>query len=284
MSFQDKYSKIIDIVKPDIEKVKDELNIGIELQEPLQSKLSALINAPSKHIRCAVSFLYLKALGQNIDNKQISLQTAVELIHNASLIHDDIIDEGTERRNQTTINKSSGNKLAVISGDYLLSVALKKICTLNSPEIIKIFAQTLDEMCQGEVSQHLNRFKIPSPENYLKKTEQKTAKLFVTAIYSSVLLSGVKDDPTEFAKNLGTAFQIRDDLINIKTSKSDLKDGIYTAPVIFAGSVKNYKNGIEKTKDLLNNYVDNAQKSIKYFENNKYKSALTELLELFRNE
>ena len=280
MSFQEKYIEITSFVKDDINKVKYELLSDIMVQEPLNSKLLDVLNAPSKHIRAVTAFLFLKAAGYPIDEKQIILQVAVELVHNASLIHDDVIDESILRRNQKTLNNQFENKLAVISGDYILSIALKKICLLNCSELTKMFAQTLDKMCQGEISQHFDRFKIPTLDNYLKKSRQKTASLFETAICGAMLLSGADIDASEFALNFGTAFQLRDDLINAKTTKSDIKDGIYTAPVIFSGDPLNVEKGIEKTAGLLNNYVNKTVKYLENIENNIYKQKLRELTEL----
>ena len=312
MSFQEKYLSIFEVVKDDVEKVKSSLFDGIELDNSLKFKLFDILNAPSKHIRAVLTFLYLKTVGMKIDEKQIIYQSAIELVHNASLIHDDVIDESSVRRSVQTLNSKFGNKLAVITGDYLLSVALKKIRTLENSKIIDIFAQTLDDMCQGEIKQDLSRFKIPTIEEYLKKTELKTAKLFETALCGSFLLYGTEkfshlienidfgvssigghevtgegfycSNVQDFARNFGIAFQIRDDLINAKTSQNDFKDGIYTAPVIFAGSVDDYENGIEKTQILLNNYIESAQKEIEKFEESKYKTALTNLLGLIKNE
>lgn len=284
MTFQDKYLHILNEVKEEVEQIKAEITEDINIREPLKSKLFELMTAPSKHIRAVVSFLYLKAAGQNIDDRQVSLQSAVELVHNASLIHDDIIDESKERRSLKTINAEFENKLAVISGDYLLSIALKKICNLNSIKLIEMFAQTLDEMCKGEVSQYFNKFEIPALEDYLTKTEQKTAKLFETAICGAMLLSNSNINPKEFAINFGTAFQIRNDLINLNTTKTDIKEGIYTAPVIYSQNINSPDKGIEKTKLLLNNYIEKAELSLEILNNSKYKSTLTELLELLKYE
>ena len=308
MSFTEKYLSIFDVVKPDIERVEANSLDSISIDEPLKSKLFEVLNAPSKHIRAVLAFLFLKAQGREIDEKQIVFQSAIELVHNASLIHDDVIDESQSRRAVQTINSKFGNKLAVITGDYLLSVALKKIRTLDAPEIIDMFAQTLDDMCQGEIKQDFSRFKIPSIEEYLEKTRLKTAKLFETAICGSFFLAKhliMKSSPLaptgrgchkvtgegfycssiqDFARNFGIAFQIRDDLINAKTSQNDFKEGIYTAPVIFANSVEEFQNGIEKTQILLNNYVDSALKCIENLEESKYKAALTNLLGLIKNE
>ena len=141
-------------------------------------------------------------------------------------------------------------------------------------------------------------------EEYIKKTELKTAKLFETALCGGIELvaphleklnsyprhlgrgqgEGLKINTSDFARNFGIAFQIRDDLINAKTTQNDIKDGIYTAPVIFAGSAENFSSGIEKTQVLLNNYVDSAQKQIDLLRECEYKSALTKLLGLIRDE
>lgn len=284
MNFQEKYSNILNIVKNEIEAVCTNLTSDINIQEPLQTKLSNILNAPSKHIRPLIAFLYLKALGLNIDKKQIILQTAIELVHNASLIHDDVIDDSEIRRNTKTINKDFDNKLAVISGDYILSIALTYIAKLNSIKIVEMFANTLSFMTNGEINQQFSKFQIPTIENYIKKTEQKTAKLFETAICGSLLLANSNENASVFAKNFGIAFQIRDDIINIKTTQSDIKDGIYTAPVIYAGNTENYTNGIEKSHILLNNYIDNAYQAINHIEENKYKIAIKELLGLLKNE
>lgn len=283
MSFNKKYAQILNIVKVEIERVTTGLTSDIEIEETLKSKLFDLLNAPSKHIRPLLSFLYLKASGLNIDEKQISLQTAIELVHNASLIHDDVIDESRIRRNTKTLNCLFDNKLAVITGDYLLSAALNNIAKLNSIPLIEMFSDTLASMTNGEISQQINKFKIPSIEQYIEKTEQKTAKLFETALCGSLLIANSNKNCQEFARNFGIAFQIRDDIINIKTTKSDINEGIYTAPVIFAESIENCENGIEKSRILLNNYIDKALYEIKQLEDNKYKSALKELLGLIAN-
>ena len=283
MSFQEQYLQIILPVQNDIDKVTKNVTSGINIKEPLKSKLTEIINPPSKHIRAAAAFLYLRANGKPIDENQILLQIAVELVHNASLIHDDVIDDSSLRRNKKTLNSEFGNKLAIISGDYLLSIALKKICMINSTELTKMFAQTLDNMCHGEINQHFNKFKIPTLEEYIIKSGQKTSSLFETAINGSAFLAGLQYNDFTFAKNFGIAFQIRDDLINAKTTKSDINDGIYTAPVIFSKDTKKKKKGIEKTVLLLNNYIDKAIKSLENIEDNLYKQKLKELAELLAN-
>ena len=278
-----KYQQISNIFKPELEQVLARMTDGVVVQEPLKSKLFELLNAPSKHIRPLVSFLYLKALGEKIDDAQILYQSAIELVHNASLIHDDVIDDSKVRRSLPTLNSQFGNKLAVMTGDYLLSRAMQKVLDIGNLELVKLFSDTLEVMSSGEISQHFGKFQIPTIEEYIKKSEQKTAKLFETAVCGSLIVAKSNNDGLDFAKNFGIAFQIRDDLINCKTTNTDVSDGIYTAPVIFSGDTKVTSDAIEKTKSLLNNYIDEALKCLSKIDENEYKLALVELLELMRD-
>lgn len=286
MDFNKKYNKISELVKNDLLKLEDELLSSINLAAEIDETLKTFLTNKPKRIRPLVSFLYLRTSNIEPDKRQYDFQTAIEIIHNASLIHDDVVDESDIRRGSKTLNKIFNNKTAILTGDYLLSIALEKLNSLNSPETISMCANTLANMCIGEVNQYFSKFKIPTLEQYLKKTEQKTAKLFQTAVCGAMQLSG-KTAITEaenFSHAFGMAFQIRDDILNLtalnslKPSQNDISEGIYNAPVIFAGNTSNLNEGIEKTKTLLNNYVVEAEKALSNLEDNKYKLALKELL------
>ncbi len=286
MDFNKKYNKISELVKNDLLKLEDELLSSINLAAEIDETLKTFLTNKPKRIRPLVSFLYLRTSNIEPDKRQYAFQTAIEIIHNASLIHDDVVDESDIRRGSKTLNKIFNNKTAILTGDYLLSIALEKLNSLNSPETISMCANTLANMCIGEVNQYFSKFKIPTLEQYLKKTEQKTAKLFQTAVCCAMQLSG-KTAITEaenFSHAFGMAFQIRDDILNLtalnslKPSQNDISEGIYNAPVIFAGNTSNLDEGIEKTKTLLNNYVVEAEKALSNLEDNKYKLALKELL------
>lgn len=286
MNFNKKYNKISELVKNDLLKLEEELLSSINLAAEIDETLKTFLTNKPKRIRPLVSFLYLSASNIEPDKRQYAFQTAIEIIHNASLIHDDVVDESDIRRGSKTLNKIFNNKTAILTGDYLLSIALEKLNSLNSPETISMCANTLANMCIGEVNQYFSKFKIPTLEQYLKKTEQKTAKLFQTAVCGAMQLSG-KTAITEaenFSHAFGMAFQIRDDILNLtalnslKPSQNDISEGIYNAPVIFAGNTSNLDEGIEKTKTLLNNYVVEAEKALSNLDDNKYKLALKELL------
>ena len=293
MSFNDKYKEIRLLAKKEISVIEEKMVSSIQVREPLKSYIIEFLMSPSKRIRPFLAIIYMKACGYELTEEQLELLTTIELVHNASLIHDDIIDESKFRRGHKTISENFDNKLGVISGDYILSVAMEKIADLGSIEILRKFSDTLKQMCIGEINQNFDRFKIGTIEDYIEKSKNKTAYLFETALICTALLCKDKLDLkkiSDFALNVGIAFQIRDDLMNFtknepsKPFNNDVADGIYTAPIIYAGSVEGYRSGIEKTKTLLNNYVNSAISDIELLPNNEFKTALREFLELLNND
>lgn len=292
MSFNEKYNKIKQLAQKELDLIEEKMVSDINIREPLQTSVVEFLKAPSKHIRPLVSILYLKACNEELTEKQLDVLTLVELVHNASLIHDDIIDESTIRRGRKTISVEFNNKLGVISGDYILSIVLEKLTEINNIKITKNFAKTIKQMTLGEINQNFDRFKIGTIEDYIEKTKNKTAYLFEAALVCPVILSGNTYDTekiSELGISIGTAFQIRDDILNftqndpLKPAKNDIQDGIYTAPVILGSESDNYNSGIEKTKVLLNNYIQSAKNIINNLPANSYKTALEEFLELLKN-
>lgn len=292
MSFNEKYNKIKQLAQKELDLIEEKMVSDINIREPLQTSVVKFLKAPSKHIRPLVSILYLKAFNEELTEKQLDVLTLVELVHNASLIHDDIIDESTIRRGRKTISAEFNNKLGVISGDYILSIVLEKLTEINNIKITKNFAKTIKQMTLGEINQNFDRFKIGTIEDYIEKTKNKTAYLFETALVCPATLSQNTYDIekiSELGISIGTAFQIRDDILNftqndpLKPAKNDIRDGIYTAPVILGSESDNYNSGIEKTKVLLNNYIQSAKNIINNLPANSYKTALEEFLELLKN-
>lgn len=283
----EKYKKICEVVKADLERVNKNIFLSSELKPELEKELDKFLNAPSKRIRSLVTILFLRASKLYLLPAHYELLAAVELIHNASLIHDDVIDKSELRRGCKTLNCKFDNQIAVVSGDYLLGLALKKLVKIGSLPVLDIFADTVKIMCTGEVNQYFNKFKKITIEEYVEKSCQKTGALFEYALKSSIILAGsdVDDKAIEFASDFGLAFQIKDDLSNIMnndTSKAsnDIEKGIYNAPIILSD---NLKDGIEKTKDLLNNYVNCAKQCINDLDESIYKASLIELLELLED-
>lgn len=266
--------------------------------------LSKYLTGNSKQIRSCLIFLFAKALNVNIDEKIIKLASAVEIIHNSTLIHDDIIDNADLRRGNTPLHIKYGNKLAVLSGDFLLSIALSLLVELPQ-DIMKNFATCLQNLVNGEISQYFEKQKTPSINEYLKKTENKTASLFIASLKSLCNLTNTEysQNIEIFAKHFGISFQIRDDLKNFiidfeqKPYLNDIQHGIYTAPVIFAfgenlnlseystdeiAQKSKSKEVKAKTQNLINTQLEQAIKTIDFLPNSEYKKAILALCNLLK--
>ena len=157
-----------------------------------------------------------------------------------------------------------------------------------------MFLKTLKTLCEGEIHQYFHKYCISAIDEYIEKSYEKTAILYEFAVLSAALLADKNADFSIFIKNYGIAFQIRDDYNNIYKSEisTDIEEGVYTAPVIYAANdysditnyepqkileiVKNPKYE-QMTKDLLQKYIDKALDSLSFLNDNKYKNALIEL-------
>ncbi len=265
--------------------------------------ISDYLSSKSKRIRPTLVFLFAKAMGISIDDRIYHLACCVELVHNSTLVHDDILDNAETRRGKISLNYKLGNSLSVLAGDILLSVALKELVKCSAVEAVDTFAESLYLMCKGEINQNFTIGKMPSMEEYIKKSEYKTAELFKAPLVSLALMYNkeYKNNLYDFARNFGIAFQIKDDLMNIlktdptKPIMSDIDNGIYTAPLIFMQEkhpnildfqpeeIKNLvlkdDEVINKTRDLIKQYTDKAIKSIEFIKDNEFKREIIRLAE-----
>lgn len=301
MTFEKKYNIIKELANYEIKFIEEYMVQNINTREPLCSSIISFLKAPSKRIRPLLSILFYKSIFNTINETQLKALSSIELIHSASLIHDDIIDQSSTRRGQKTVSEEFGSKLGVITGDYLLSVGMKILTETDSILLINKISDTMNKMCLGEINQNFDKFKIGTIENYIEKSKNKTAYLFETALVTpffceSIEHSKAQDEfskmkyASEFGLNVGIAFQIRDDLFNLikpdtlKPIQNDIDEGIYNAPVIYGGSSEKYLDGVEKTKSLLNNYINRAKNSIEILPQNVYKEGLEDFLELLKND
>ena len=259
------------------------------------------LTAKSKKLRPMLLFLFCKSLNIEITEEIYSLASAVELVHNSTLIHDDIIDEADTRRGRISLNAELGNGLSVLAGDILLASALLQLTKCKNIDTVNTFAQSLYNMCKGEINQNFTIGKILTMDDYIKKSEYKTAELFKAPLLSLCYLKDIseKDNIKNFAMNFGIAFQIKDDLLNIintDTSKpvlSDIENGIYTAPVIYLNDEKNIeelrkeeiielvqnKQYVNKTTELIKYYALKAISNIDFIQNNEYKQEIINITE-----
>ena len=260
----------------------------------------------SKNIRSIVLIILALANGTNIDNKILKLCLITELIHNASLLHYDVVDDCDLRRGFATFNKKYDNKFACLLGDYMLTLAVEEMLNLNCARIEKKFNNTINQMCLSEIEQYKNRYKIISLEKYIQKCIKKTSLLYEASVYAYCSL--YKKDYSiaikllRFARYFGIAFQIKDDLNNLvgenkeKPELNDIKSGIYNSNVIFANYdypdlinkteneyiniIKNEKY-TKKSVELIQKYIKKAKKELEILENKSYKEDLFTIIDMF---
>ncbi len=221
---------------------------GIVDESPsgIRDDLARLLLSNGKMLRPA--FVLLSAQWGTKENENIaSVAASVELLHIATLIHDDVIDKASTRRGVPTLHKTMGIKRAVLAGDYLMSVAMKMAAPECDTEMIPLFLDGISTICLGEIDQdfHGSQLNI-GREAYLKRIKGKTAELFGLACMAGAQATGSEQDIREKLYQLGTlfgmAFQVEDDILDYigkpgklgKKTGKDLKEGIPTLPLILA--------------------------------------------------
>jgi all-trans-nonaprenyl-diphosphate synthase len=217
--------------------------------ELLEAAAEHLFEAGGKRIRPAIVLLVARAtmLEQDITQRHRRLAEITEMIHTASLVHDDVIDEADLRRKVPTVNSLFGNKIAVLAGDFLFAQSSWYLANLDNLEVVKLLSEVIRDYAEGEIQQAINRFNTNlSIETYLEKTYYKTASLIANSAKAAGLLSEVSPETAEhlysYGRYLGLAFQIVDDVFDFTTpteilgkpSGSDLSGGTITAPVLYA--------------------------------------------------
>ena len=227
---------------------------------------SSLIKSGGKRLRPLVVLLCTRALGYK-DNQHIPIAAAIELIHSATLFHDDVIDDSILRRGEKTANYIWGNEAAVLIGDFLYSKACQLIVNSSNKELLRILANATNIITTGEILQLLNqKNQNLTEETYFEIIRTKTAKLFEAAAELSAVLTDSSSETritmTQYGLHLGIAFQIIDDLLdyqdnsNNKLGKNigdDFAKGKLTLPIIYL-----LKNGSQKEKTFIEKAIKNG--------------------------
>ena len=261
---------------------------------------------PGKMLRPACVMLF-GAFGPDATQKHDELQkiaTSIETLHNATLIHDDIIDESSMRHGRPSIQTKYGKHIAVYAGDYLFALSLT-LLSENAQSLHSVIAdgKTMQNILVGETEQYNNAYNINiSEKKYLNQIKGKTGVLFGLACFIGAYESGIKVTKAlkakQFGEYLGQAFQLRDDILDYKTTSStfkkpvllDVKDGIYSGPLIFAlqnddnnhlhelvkmgkdltqdqlheiENLVNHLGGVERAQKLADQYTEKALASLK---------------------
>lgn len=219
----------------------------------LGAALSHISQRGGKRMRPILMLLMAKNYGCVSSVTQHSA-VGLELLHTASLVHDDVVDESGERRGQASVNATYNNKVAVLVGDYILSTALLHVSYTNNQRIVQELSELGRTLAAGEILQLSNiRNEEISEEVYYRVIEQKTAVLFQSCAAIGALSAGASDEMVkkagEFGRNLGIMFQIRDDIFDYFDSKeigkptgNDMAEGKLTLPVIYALNNSDYES------------------------------------------
>nr|YP_010728772.1 prenyl transferase [Lithothamnion corallioides]WEA77012.1 prenyl transferase [Lithothamnion corallioides] len=295
-------------IEIDLQRLDSNLKKMVGPRHPvLHAAAEHLFQAGGKRIRPAIIFLVAKATSNDkqLTNEHKRLAEITEIIHTASLLHDDVIDECNIRRGLGTVNSKFNNKVAVLAGDFLFAQASWYLANLNDLEVVKIISKVITDFAEGEVTQGLTSFDAStSIDNYINKSFYKTASLIASSCKASTILS-CADIVTQnafynYGKHIGLAFQIIDDILDItgksetlgKPAGSDLKNGNLTSPLLFAlnespalyelierefsedsdieYAIKLIKstNGIKQATDLAIEHAQTAIESLKYYQSN----------------
>lgn len=232
------------------ERIKKELSTSVR---PLRDVSHYYFDGQGKYIRPMIVLLTAGACNNHTSNTRMILpsqETVVmvsEMIHTASLVHDDVIDGADTRRGKISVNKMFGEKMSVLAGDYILSCASQALAQLGNAEVVELLAKVIDDLIKGEFMQ-LGSKEHPDERfnHYLEKTYKKTASL-IACCCKAVSVFGecspaVQEIAYQYGRNIGMAFQVVDDILDFiatdmemgKPTATDLQLGLATAPVLFA--------------------------------------------------
>ena len=237
------------IIKPIEKEMKAFIDLYKESLQGHSSDFQSIINhvleTDGKRIRPLLLLLTAKICG-NINQNTLSYALVLELLHNATLIHDDVVDDTKERRGKASINAKYDNKTAVLVGDYILSIAIIKAVTIQNMQILNIISNLALNLVEGELRQLSNSADaIINEARYFDIIRKKTAILLSSCTEMGALSAGASVETVEnfrlFGEYLGICFQIRDDLFDYfeqgeigKPTGNDLREGKVTLPLIYA--------------------------------------------------
>lgn len=306
------------LIENDLNLIEGMLGADIPMQSSTLPKASKYITSnKGKLFRPSLAVLIAKNL-TSINNHHLNLAAALELLHIASLVHDDVIDESPKRRGKETLNALYSNKTAILVGDYLFSRSSYRISQVADHTVTSIIADVLANLCDGEIFQSDKLFERMSWEEYEMKNYKKTAVLIEAATWCGALISSNSQETIsaakEYGKYLGLAFQVFDDILDYtsdtatlgKEVGADLLTGNITAPVLYAiednpalydkiltkdeaklreavQEVKKNKSAIDRSIDIGNRYIETARKNLNMLPYNQYRKALNAILDYTRD-
>src|SRR5438445_6541847 len=239
------WKQIIDPVEPFLQAVNDRLAKQVDSFTPaIVPYADYTLTGQGKHLRPALVALTANAVGK-LSDSHVTVAVIIEMVHLATLVHDDVMDEAEIRRRRLTLAANWGNEIAVLFGDCLFAQALKLAASFPTPEICRAVAMATNTVCSGEIlqTQHRRDFKF-TRHQYFKVLEMKTAELFALSGDLSACLSQASPEQRnvlrQFGLAFGTGYQVYDDCVDLcgseaqagKSLGTDLAKGKLTLPVL----------------------------------------------------
>ena len=259
-------STILSPIKSDLLAVNEVIRASLHSEVPLVNQVAAhIIQGGGKRLRPS-TLLLVGGLFGPIRKEHHELAAVIEFIHTATLLHDDVVDQSTKRRNHKTANTIFGNAASVLVGDFIYSRAFQMMVKINHMKVMEVLANTTNTIAEGEVLQLLNIHNASiEDEDYLKVVYYKTAKLFESAAELGAIIGSADDNDikalAQFGKHMGIAFQLIDDVLDLsgnpeeigKNLGDDLAEGKPTLPLLYA-----MKKGSDEQKKIIRAAIENG--------------------------
>ncbi|MCA1023293.1 heptaprenyl diphosphate synthase component II [Halobacillus litoralis] len=275
-----KLAMIYSFLKNDLAVIEDAVNDTIQSNNTvLRDASSQLLQAGGKRIRPVFVLLGGK-FGEYDIERMKAVAVSLELIHTASLVHDDVIDEAELRRGEPTIKARWDNRIAMYTGDYIFARSLETLSVLENPKAHQILAKTMVELCLGEIEQIKDKYNVhQNLRTYMRRIKRKTALLIAASCRLGAIAANVDEEKEKalyrYGYNVGMSYQIIDDVLDFTASEeelgkpagSDLLQGNVTLPVLLSMENADFKKKLqraftgteEETKEKLQPLIETIQ-------------------------
>jgi geranylgeranyl pyrophosphate synthase len=264
---------VLATMRPELRRVEDRLEQAAHVDFPMVSELIlGLVRAGGKRLRPLVLLLAGRAYEFDVDTL-VTAGAGVELLHTASLVHDDTVDRAALRRGRPTLNSVLSAGAVILLGDYLFAQSAMLAAATNSPRIVSIFASTLADICDGQLREMFVAHRLDQTrEEYERRIFGKTASLFAGAAEMGAIIGKAREDDVQtlrqYGSDVGMAFQIVDDVLDLRAGSQqlgkpaghDLTQGTVTLPtIIYASGLTDSSEAMSRLRDVVSGELDTPE-------------------------